>query len=265
MESETITSREILIYLSLIHEGEWLKIVDHIHSRQEIDVATAKRAVASLRYNCLTYLDPDYPAFLQTVARPPLVIYYDGDISLLANPSRLIGVCGSKELDPETDSLLREIVKGLAKDERVTVISGLIKGTQEITMNVALEYGKPVACLPCGIDMYDPPSKTELIRAAKKKGLAISIFPPGTKASPIRVLQSNWLMAQLSHLLFVSSAFPHEGVLETVALTLNKGGDVACLPFRANEGNLNNVFISDGAALVSSSDDILFQMGITNS
>ena len=130
MESETITSREILIYLSLIHEGEWLKIVDHIHSRQEIDVATAKRAVASLRYNCLTYLDPEYPAFLQTIARPPLVIYYDGDISLLANPSRLIGVCGSKELDPETDSLLREIVKGLAKDERVTVMCGLIKGTQ---------------------------------------------------------------------------------------------------------------------------------------
>ena len=75
-------SRVLLIYLAVKYKGDLDKMLFALQSK-DIDIPYEKALKVSQSLSChtLTYLDYDYPQKLKEVYRPPLVLFYYGDIS----------------------------------------------------------------------------------------------------------------------------------------------------------------------------------------
>ena len=62
-------------------------------------------------------------------------------------------------------------------------------------------------------------------------------------------------------MIVVADAKPRSGTMITVAFAAEMGKDVGAVPFPADCETGCNRLIQDGAALITSAEDVLFQMG----
>jgi hypothetical protein len=76
-----MTGREALIAIALKYQGDWDKMVAAVKAHEEFGSEEAEKSVASLKCKCVTLIDPDYPDSLKHCFRPPLVLFYKGDLS----------------------------------------------------------------------------------------------------------------------------------------------------------------------------------------
>lgn len=86
-----LTARETVIALSVIHNGDWDRIYGVIKRKDHLDRGEADAAIASLKAKGLTattLLDPDYPAILKGVRRPPFAVFSDDGGKALADLAR---------------------------------------------------------------------------------------------------------------------------------------------------------------------------------
>lgn len=67
------TSRNILIHLACVHNGDWQAISAAIR-RRDTDIPEKDLETAS-RIDAVTYLDDDYPAALKNAPQPPFVLF----------------------------------------------------------------------------------------------------------------------------------------------------------------------------------------------
>ena len=78
-----ITSRH-LIHLAIIHQGDFYRI------RQALLNPSFPE---HLMYQCaITILDSNYPPSFRELSQPPFVVFYEGHVQLLQQPS--IGIVG---------------------------------------------------------------------------------------------------------------------------------------------------------------------------
>ena len=86
--------RDIIAYLSDHYRGDWRKIFDHIVEKRSVPNEADHFAD---RYPCkiVTIMDDDYPKILQHCPKPPLALYYKGNLSLLNDESRCVAIIGS--------------------------------------------------------------------------------------------------------------------------------------------------------------------------
>ena len=74
------SAREALIWFNKTYHGDWDRIYKAIQSKEqipdEIDIEQNHQVV--------TILDATYPSALKNSYKPPLSIYYEGDLSLLS-------------------------------------------------------------------------------------------------------------------------------------------------------------------------------------
>ena len=147
--------RDVLLYFSLIHQGDWKKIYTSIAQKESIDKALLAKFKQQLKYSYITILDGDYPSSLKQVVYPPYLLYYSGDISLLSQ-SKKIAVIGSREASDYglvmTKSLTTEMVQ-----EGYIVVSGGAKGIDICAQRTCLEIGgKTIAIVGHGLNHYYP-------------------------------------------------------------------------------------------------------------
>lgn len=91
-----LTARETVIALSVIHNGDWDKIYGVIKRKDHLDRGEADAAIASLKAKGLTattLLDPDYPAILKGVRRPPFAVFSDDGGKALADLAKEKNPC----------------------------------------------------------------------------------------------------------------------------------------------------------------------------
>ena len=85
--------RNFLIYFAIKYSGDFDKIYQAIINKELVeqkDIEQIKRSNIS----AVTILDLEYPNSLKTCYKPPFVLFYKGDISLLNSES--IAVVGSR-------------------------------------------------------------------------------------------------------------------------------------------------------------------------
>ena len=251
---------KILTYLSIIHAGDWdLMYEDLINRKTSYPDEVINKEVAKLKCNVLTILDENYPAYLKEGFKPPLVLYYYGDISLLYNDENTLGVVGSRATTPYGEEITTKIVSELAND--FIIVSGLAKGIDSIAHKAAISNGgKTIAVLGNAIDECYPKENKELYEIIKKEHLLISEIPPGARVGPERFPFRNRLIAQLSSALLVTEAKYRSGTSITVGFALNKGIEVMCVPHPAGTESLCNLLITEGADLVESAKDIRLEL-----
>lgn len=249
-----IKGRNIIIYLSLKYEGDWEKILGAIKRRDDINYEEAEEAIGALKCKTVTIIDPDYPENLKNIFRPPFVLYYYGDLSILDN--KCLAVIGSREAGPYGIKMTRRIIPELCR-HGICIVSGLAKGIDLEAHNATIgAKGKTVAVLGNGIDYCYPKENIGTYETIRKEHLLISEYPHEVKPEKHFFPWRNRLIAGLSHGVFVVEAKKQSGTSITVNHALQQGKDIFVLPHPADDDNSTNRLIKDGAILVERPEDI---------
>lgn len=261
-----MTSREILIYLAVKHKGEWDPIFDDLQTRpkedgtfepkyvEDFNEKDAMKLVNSVKSSVITILDEEYPDDLKQGTKPPFVLFYHGDISLLKRPNKL-AVVGSRHCSDYGLEETQRFVKELCKD--FVIVSGNALGVDVCAHRACIDAGgKTIAVLGSGINVCYLEDNLDVYEACKKNHLVISEYPNSVEPQPKNFPQRNRIIVGISDALLVSEGKNISGTKITACLMASKNGNVCCIPTRLHEDSICNTLIKDGAYLVEEPIDI---------
>jgi DNA processing protein len=207
--------------------------------------------------------DALYPAGLRDAVDAPWALFGRGDPALLAGlePPAAVTVVGARR----ATSYGREVARGLGRElaaAGLLVVSGLAFGIDSCAHRGALEGGRTVAVLGCGVDIAYPAAHRSLWRRIGESGLVLSELPPRTSAWRWSFPARNRIMAALAGMTVVVEAAERSGSLITVDLAADLGRDLGAVPgpvgSRLSAGPNN--LLAGGACLVRDAQDVLDAM-----
>ncbi|MCL6515649.1 DNA-processing protein DprA [Alicyclobacillus sp.] len=176
---------------------------------------------------CLVRGDAAYPAPLEDLADPPTVLFVRGDLP--RQWPRAVGIVGTRRATAYGLEATRWIAETLAGAGWV-VVSGLAIGIDGQAHQTALERGRSVAVLGCGVDVCYPSQHRALYDRMCTTGAVLSEYPPGTPVAKHHFPERNRLIAALSEALVVVQAGDRSGALVTVDWALDLGRPVYVVP-----------------------------------
>lgn len=246
---------EILIGLSIIHNGDWNLIYEDIkkHNNPLKNINIEEKIKKS---NAITIMDVNlYPDRLRNSSKPPFVLFYKGNINLL-NEEHILAVVGSRNNSRYGEESCFNLLKNIKKDS--VIISGLARGIDTISHKASLKYGyKTIAVLGSGIDCIYPDENVELVnQIIKEGGLIISEYPFDVSPNKEQFLARNRIIASLSKGLLLVESFTRSGALNTALVALNEGKNIGCVPSLIGKNSNCNKLIKDGANLIETSEDL---------
>ena len=247
--------RKLLLSVSLKAGGDYNRIMDMILRRDFPPDDEIERADRLIKSGYVTYIDEEYPTELKRVYRPPIVLYYYGDLSLLYKEKEALAVVGARECTSVGRKITNQLVRDLAPDYRI--VSGMAKGIDAVAHESALEVGgDTIAVLGSGIDYCYPIDNFDLYRMLKNRGLVISEYPNFTAPTQLSFPMRNRIIAALSKGVLITEAKKRSGTMITVDWAQSISKDIMCVPYRAEDDSGCNQLIKEGAFMVEDSDDV---------
>ena len=249
-------AREILISLAIKFGGDWDLIYQSLKLKKDYeDEEEVLNNCKNLKCKAVTIMDKEYPKQLNRVPKPPFVLFYEGDISLIQDTDNCIAVIGARHPTPYGIEHTFNLVKNLP--QKVVVVSGMAIGIDTVAHETAIRsWHKTVAVLGSGIDVCYPTSNQRLYEWMKEKLLVVSEYPSGVAPDPANFPKRNRIVAGLSKAVLVTEAARISGTLITVGVAAELGLDVLCLPSQDLGNSGTNFCIKQGAFLVETSDDV---------
>lgn len=207
---------------------------------------------------------PAWPALLNELPDPPVVLWAQGDIGALEGPK--LAMVGTRRPTGEGTHNAQTFARDLAR-RGWCVVSGMALGIDGVAQRAALNAGgSTIAVLGCGVDVIYPASHRDLHEQLSRLpgGLVLSEHPPGTVARPAFFPRRNRIVTGLSLGTLVVEATEKSGSLVSARLTLEQNRELFVLP-----GSLHNVqargclaLLRQGSAhLACSVDDIIADLG----
>ena len=248
-------SKNVLSYLAVKHQGDWDMILKNVTALSEEDRMCSDYPI-ELPCKTLTILDRRYPNPLRNIVKPPFVLFYYGDISLIENYEKCLAVVGTREPTQAGLDNLEKIIKGLSKD--IVIVSGLARGIDTHAHKCAIKYGlKTVAVLGTGIDVCYPSENYELYKMMKESHLVLSEYPIKTITDQYHFPYRNRIISGLSKTVLIPEASMPSGTLITANFALYQNRDVCCIPGVPGTNSLCNILIQEGAELVETAQDVM--------
>lgn len=214
-----------------------------------------------LRLSILWYGDEAYPPQLLSIVNPPVLLFYQGDSSLLQE-HLLLTIVGTRNPSPYSLQVEKTICHDLVQMGFVPV-TGYAVGIDITANRCALEADKPsVALMGCGLDVAYPQPHANLKYEIARRGLILSEFLPGTSPAPSNFPLRNRVLSGLSMGTFVIQAPARSGALITAENAMEQGRDVFCIPLadifdKRYMGVIK--YLRDGAIPVFDSRDIVYE------
>lgn len=209
-------------------------------------------------YQVITIIEESYPEVLREIKDPPLVLYANGDLSLLsATPS--LSVIGTRRPSREARQKVQLIVSPLIKEKWV-IISGMAKGIDGYAHQLTLsQAGRTIAVLGGGFHHIYPREHTSLFEQISQSGLVLSEYPPDQPPARYHFPERNRIISGLSFGTLVIEAMERSGTLITVDQALDQGREVYAVPGSPLVPQTKGChqMIQDGAKVVIESKDIL--------
>lgn len=251
--------RYLLIHLAVKYAGDYDKMLVALETKEDVPYEVAMKTFNSLKCKVMTILDYDYPLKLKQSFKPPLVLFYYGDISLLNK--RIIATVGSREVNKigreSTKAVLKELMPGSV------IISGLARGIDTIAHTYAIENNtKTIAVLGSGIDNVYPTDNEELYHIIKKEHLVISEYPGMATPDQNHFPARNRIIVALSDCVFVPQINDYATgtmISINIAASLNKPVIIAPHPFYSQ--TINNHIIEEGAIMAIDGKQIKEELG----
>lgn len=215
---------------------------------------------ASSDHYLLTWESPEYPALLKEIADPPIVLYAQGQLSALNQPT--LAIVGSRNPSITGSENAKQFSKELAA-HGITIVSGLALGVDaQAHLGCLAAQGQTIAVLGTGIDCIYPRRHLKLAEQIRENGLVISEFP--LKSPPIagHFPRRNRIISGLSLSTLVIEAAIKSGSLITARMAIEQNRDVLAIP-----GSIHNplargchYLLQQGAKLVTSINDVLNEL-----
>ena len=252
-------SRKILIYFSVKYQGDPFKIIAamQLHEERDVSLKEVNKACDSVKSKVVTFLDFDYPLCLKNMYRPPLVLYYYGDISLLDDEKHKYAVVGSREYNDYGEAATNKLVEEMARGN--VLVSGLARGIDTIAHLAAINnHGRTIAVLGSGIDNCYPPENKELYETLKKDHLVISEYPGMSEPLSSHFPMRNRIVVALSQGIIVPQINSHmSGTIISVNMALSMNKPVFVVPHSIFSNTVNDDLLLEGATLAYSGKQIM--------
>jgi DNA processing protein len=204
--------------------------------------------------------DAAWPPQLLQTADPPLLLYVQGAVAALAQPS--IAVVGSRHASAQGLDNARAFAAALGEQGYV-VVSGLAQGIDAAAHEGALAaVAGTVAVVGTGLDRVYPPAHRDLAHRIAAHGALVSEFAPGTPPLAENFPQRNRIIAGLSLGTLVVEAALRSGSLITARLAAEAGREVFAIPgsIHAPQSKGCHALIKQGAKLVETAQDIVDEL-----
>lgn len=239
----------------------WLAQPERSPLQQAVDGTLAWLHKAPRRH--LLHRDhPAWPALLNQLPDPPVVLWAQGDLSALEGPG--LAMVGTRRPTSEGSGHAQAFARELA-NRGWCVVSGMALGVDGVAQRAALAAGgRSIAVLGCGVDVVYPARHRDLHEqlGSLPGGLLLSEHPPGTIARPAFFPRRNRIVTGLSLGTLVVEATEKSGSLVSARLALEQSRELFALP-----GSLHNVqargclqLLRTGATLVRHVDDIVEEL-----
>ena len=215
---------------------------------------------ASAPRHVLSLGDPRYPSDLLQTADPPLLLYAQGRLSLLAAPK--IAIVGSRNPTPQGVENAKAFARHLSR-AGLTIVSGLALGIDGAAHEGALQgEGSTIAVVGTGLDRVYPKDHHALAHQISQQGLMLSEYALGTPPLPGYFPQRNRIIAGLASGTLVVEATLKSGSLITAKLAADFGREVLAIPgsIHAPQSRGCHALIKQGAKLVETAMDVLEEL-----
>ena len=206
----------------------------------------------------LTYDEEAYPRALREIQKPPMLLYYRGNLPDF-NRNLCVGIVGTRSMSAYGMRQAYKMSYELASAGAL-VVSGMAKGIDGVAAAAALKAGGiTVAVLGCGVDVVYPSHHRNLSREIAQSGVILSEYAPGSRPNNYHFPMRNRIISGLSQATVVVEAGIGSGSLITAKDAILQGRDVFAIP--ANVGSKGadgtNGLLRDGARMALSTDDVL--------
>lgn len=209
-----------------------------------------------------------YPPLLREIHLPPRQLYIRGEVKLLSRQPMLT-VVGSRKASAYGKDCVVQLLTRLVQ-AGVPLVSGLAYGIDAAAHRLCVDYHQPtIAVLGSGIndESIYPKVNIKLVHEILNGGGAvISEYEPGTVPYLGHFPARNRIIAGLTAATLVVQAARKSGSLITARLALESGRDVYAVPGPINDPLAvgTNQLIKDGAAAITSYNDLLELFGFTS-
>lgn len=232
---------------------------DILRKAADLELHTASKKDTQI----LSLDDSRYPMLLREIHDPPRILYIRGDFSVIDSPC--IAMVGSRAATEYGRKVAHGFGRQLAA-HGLTVVSGVALGIDGASHWGAIETGKTIGVLGCGVDVVYPRSHRDLYGAIVENGVLVSEYPFGVRPDAFRFPARNRIISGLSLGVIVVEAASKSGSLITAEMALDQGRDVFAIPGRVDSPKSHGAhrLLQDGAMLVQSVEDIILQLGFCN-
>ena len=209
----------------------------------------------------ITLVDDQYPDLLREIASAPLLLFVQGDPSLLKKPQ--MAIVGSRNPSIIGKELAEQFAYYLAKAGLI-ITSGLALGIDAASHQGAISSGgKTLAILGSGLNSIYPPKHRKLAETIIANGALISEFMPNEMPKANHFPRRNRIISGLSLGVLVVEAALQSGSLITARFANEQGREVFAIP-----GSIHNPLsrgchqlIREGAKLAETAEDVLEELG----
>ncbi len=210
------------------------------------------------RVGIMTYGDGIYPESLKSMKKPPILLYYMGNIPNLNNRV-CVSVVGTRKMTEYGMRSCYKIAYELASAGAV-VVSGMALGIDSVAHAGTIgARGTTIAVLGCGIDVIYPKQHRKLRKYICEHGAVITAYHPSTPAYKNNFPERNAIISALSEGTLVVEAPRSSGALITADRAAEQSRTVYALPGSIEEPMSEgpNYLIKNGAVAITCARDIL--------
>jgi len=181
---------------------------------------------------------------LESMKKYPKSLFFKGNLDLLQRPK--VSIVGTRRPSNYTRQFTYSLANALAK-RGVCVVSGAAMGVDTIAHSGAGE-DNTIAVVANGLDIRYPALNKSLIEGIENKGLLLSQFNDGFRATGWSFVVRNELVVALGDILIVTEAELDSGSMRSVEYALKMGKEIFVLPQRLDESAGTNFLLNDGKA-----------------
>ena len=211
--------------------------------------------------NIIFYTDSSYPESLKNIYNPPFGLFIKGNMPDTQNSIAVVGARSATQygMTAAYKMSFEMASKGLV------IISGMARGIDTCAHKGTIDAGGiTVAVMGSGFKHIYPPQNLKLSDDILKNGCIITEYAPDVMPFAYNFPERNRIISGLAKMVLVVEAGLKSGSLITASLALEQGKDVMAVPgnIYSPKSSGTNKLIQDGAKLITSTDDILYEFGI---
>lgn len=205
--------------------------------------------------------DCNYPTLWYFIPQPPILIFYEGDLSLLKKP--LVSIVGTRSISTYGEVVSEALTIAIA-DQNWAVVSGLAKGVDKAVHQSAVKHNdaSTIGIIPAGLHYYYPKDNRSLEEAMYRRHLVLSEFLPFSRPNKHHFIMRNRLVAGISKATIIIEAAQQSGSLITANYALQYNREVFAVPGRITDKYSKgcNDLILNGARSINNLEQMIMEL-----